>query len=150
MWVLEGNYQGERNFTFEGLTAAKNRRLTWRNKIAAARQSKGTLLFDDAEFKIALLNELNQNLNSAAAFAVVDQNDLLSPAAAKILDDLFGLNPLADSPDLPAPAKTLIEKREQARKSKDWATADQLRNQLLEFNLVVKDTPDGPLWQYAS
>ena len=34
MWVLSGHYQGTRNFTFEGLAAAKQRRLNWRNKIA--------------------------------------------------------------------------------------------------------------------
>ena len=40
----------------------------------------------------------------------------------------------------------LIEKRQQARANKDWATADAIRDKLNEMNIIIKDTPDGITW----
>ena len=41
----------------------------------------------------------------------------------------------------------LVADRTQARRSKDWARADQIRAQLDELGVQVTDTPDGPVWQ---
>lgn len=41
----------------------------------------------------------------------------------------------------------LIQEREQARQRKDWATADKLRQQLMEMGITVEDTSDGTLWR---
>ena len=38
----------------------------------------------------------------------------------------------------------LVEAREEARKSKDWGKADELRAQLLALGVLVKDGPQGP------
>ncbi|WP_022948878.1 cysteine--tRNA ligase [Methylohalobius crimeensis] len=43
----------------------------------------------------------------------------------------------------------LIEQRNQARKTKDWATADQIRDQLKEQGIVLEDTPGGTIWRRA-
>jgi cysteinyl-tRNA synthetase len=40
----------------------------------------------------------------------------------------------------------LLEQREQARKSKDFATADAIRSRLAEAGIEVEDTPQGPQW----
>ena len=40
----------------------------------------------------------------------------------------------------------LLLERKQARDSKDWAKADQIRDQLTEMGVVVVDTADGPTW----
>lgn len=40
----------------------------------------------------------------------------------------------------------LIEKRQEARKNKDYATADKIRNELKARNIVLEDTPDGVKW----
>jgi cysteinyl-tRNA synthetase len=43
--------------------------------------------------------------------------------------------------------ETLVKKRSDARKARDWATADSVRKELEErFNVVVKDTPQGAVW----
>jgi cysteinyl-tRNA synthetase len=47
---------------------------------------------------------------------------------------------------LPKEAKDLIQKREEARKAKDWAAADALRIRLREMGVVVEDTPQGAKW----
>jgi cysteinyl-tRNA synthetase len=41
----------------------------------------------------------------------------------------------------------LLELREQARKAKDFALADQIRNRLGELGITVADTKDGPTWK---
>lgn len=41
----------------------------------------------------------------------------------------------------------LIEKRNQARKQRDFKTADQIRDQLKELNIILEDTPQGTRWK---
>ncbi len=43
----------------------------------------------------------------------------------------------------------LVEARVAARKAKDWAKADQLRNQLTDLNVVVEDGPQGSTWRFG-
>ena len=40
-----------------------------------------------------------------------------------------------------------ISKREQARLSKDFAMSDQVRDELLEFGIILEDTADGTTWR---
>ncbi|MBR5809394.1 MAG: cysteine--tRNA ligase [Clostridia bacterium] len=48
-----------------------------------------------------------------------------------------------------AEIEALIEKRNEARKNKDWAEADRIRDELKARNIVLKDTPTGVKWSYA-
>jgi cysteinyl-tRNA synthetase len=43
----------------------------------------------------------------------------------------------------------LVESRVQARKNKDFAKSDELRDQLLAMGIAVSDTPEGSLWEVA-
>ncbi|HPP68508.1 MAG TPA: cysteine--tRNA ligase, partial [Clostridiales bacterium] len=40
----------------------------------------------------------------------------------------------------------MIEERTQARKEKNWAKADEIRNKLREMGIVLEDTPQGVKW----
>jgi cysteinyl-tRNA synthetase len=40
----------------------------------------------------------------------------------------------------------LIEKRQEARRQKNWAEADKIRNELLEKGIILKDGPTGTEW----
>ena len=40
----------------------------------------------------------------------------------------------------------LVKKRDEARKKKDWATSDQIRDQLKEMGITIQDTPQGTRW----
>ena len=39
-----------------------------------------------------------------------------------------------------------IERREQARRRRDWALADEIRDRLKKAGIEVTDTADGPQW----
>ncbi|NLN07291.1 MAG: cysteine--tRNA ligase [Firmicutes bacterium] len=41
----------------------------------------------------------------------------------------------------------LLERRQAARKTKDWATADAIRDELAAMGVIVEDTPQGPRWR---
>ena len=48
-----------------------------------------------------------------------------------------------------AQIEALIQQRTEARKNKDWATADAIRDKLAAMKVVVVDTKDGISWHYA-
>lgn len=143
MWVLSGHYQGTRNFTFESLEAAKIRRLNWRNRIAECYQKD---VVSDGSFG-KILEAVNNNLNSAEAFALIDGAALSLQDWQKI-DELFGLNLVQNSPKISSDIMELIAKRQEARAAHDFALADEIRDKLAADGITVKDTPNGPIWQY--
>lgn len=144
MWVLAGHYQGTRNFTFESLAAAAARRLNWRNKIAECYQVER----GDADgFKEAVMAAVENNLNSAEAFAVIDGSEL-SLSQWKFVDELFGLGLTDSAPQISDEDYNIVLEREKARQSKDYAQADKLRDILVAKGITIKDTAGGPIWQY--
>ena len=145
MWVLAGHYQGTRNFTFESLEAARQRRLNWRNRIAECYQTAISPV--DGTFD-KILSAANDNLNSAEAFAIIDTSKLSLSDWQKI-DELFGLRLIEDTPVIAEDLTALVNERERARKEKDFARADEIRDELAQHRIAVKDTADGPIWQYT-
>lgn len=144
MWLLSGHYQGTRNFTFDSLLAAKNRRQNWRSRIAECYQSETN--GDEGVFG-KILDAVNNNLNSAEACAVID-NSKLSLADWKKIDKLFGLRLMADTPDISEEQYVLVKERDAARAAKDYAKSDVIRDKLLGQGIAVKDTPTGGVWEY--
>lgn len=144
MWVLQGHYQSERDFTLENLSAAQARRLKWRNMIARCYQDQ-ELEADSSK----VLAAVNDNLNSPQAFAEVDAAGVANLDFWRQIDELFGLNLLDDSPRLSTEQNEIIERRRLAREQKDYALSDQLRDQLLDQGIAILDTSDGQTWQYA-
>ena len=45
--------------------------------------------------------------------------------------------------------EALIEERQQARKDRDFARADEIRDELLEKGIVLEDTREGVKWKRA-
>ena len=149
MWVLQGHFQSERNFTFEDLAAAKQRLLNYRNFAALRWQSDELNDFEDAKKKI--LEQLNNNLNSAGAFAELDavvNTGAPSEKFIKFIDDVFGLGILESTPDISAELKKKIVERFAAKKAKDFAKADALRDEITAENIVLLDGAEKSTWQY--
>jgi cysteinyl-tRNA synthetase len=51
------------------------------------------------------------------------------------------------NPDEKQMIENLIEKREMARKNKDFVQADSIRDQLTTLNVVLEDGPSGVTWK---
>jgi len=52
--------------------------------------------------------------------------------------------------ELPDEAKVLLEARQGARISKDFALSDQIRDQLALLGISVSDSPSGQSWSWRS
>lgn len=147
MWLLSGHYQGTRNFTFESLEGAKKRRLNWRARIAECYQRKMNET-DALDGYYNVLAAVSNNLNSAEAFAMIDEH-MISFGDWKKIDKLFGLNLIEDTPDVAPEVYDLIHERENARAEKNFARSDEIRDELLARGIALRDTPDGAVWEYT-
>lgn len=111
------------------------------------------------DFTAALDDDLNISQALAAIFtflhrihAVIDQGRLGPQGAQAILakfqklDQVLGImnfpQPLAD-----AAIDAQLQAREEARRQRDWARADRLRQELADQGIEVIDTPQGPIWR---
>ena len=65
------------------------------------------------------------------------------------LDDAFGLRIAETTPDISDEMKQKIKERFEAKKVRDFAKADQLRNEISEEGIVLLDGANGTIWQFA-
>ena len=61
--------------------------------------------------------------------------------------EVLGLEDRTKEESLDQDIEGLIEERNQARKEKDFAKADAIRDQLLQMGIILKDTPTGVVWE---
>ncbi len=92
-----------------------------------------------------LVREINTGLTGkpSKAFAEAAQSIFSE------LTDVLGLVYVEKEDSLDEEIERLIAERTQARKNKDWATADRIRDQLKAMNIVLEDTPQGIKWHRA-
>lgn len=63
---------------------------------------------------------------------------------------IFGVEfTLVDDLDNEEEISTLVNARNEARKNKDWAKSDELRDKLKEMGIILEDTPQGTRWHRA-
>jgi len=168
--LMSTHYRQQFNFTFEGLEASKNaiERLTNFMYRLLDANGKGSgenakLLMDRVkkDFGDAMDDDLNIGVALAALFDFVREvnnlidNDLLSRKEADQIFDLLSgfdkvlgvIGEVKKEEKLPAGAAELIQKREEARKLKDWKTADEIRIKLEAMGVVIEDTSQGLRWR---
>ena len=173
MFVLQSSYHNEGNFTFENLTAAQQRLSHWRTVAALRHQTHDTIQNDDEKStddqsvslyaaSQALLEALSDDLDTPEGFVIIDdafsrlervpvkaihQHAFVSFLAT--IDELLGLQLLQTTPDIDDDEKRLILERERAREDQNWKLADKLRVQLEKSGVTVRDTANGPIWEYS-
>ena len=150
MWLYQGHYQAERDFSFEQIAAAHARLMNYRN--FAALRWQGVEKSDFTAERAEIMDCLNSNLNSAGAFAGLDgaAKSGLAPSDEflKFVDEAFGLQIEESTPDISDVLKAKIAQRVDAKTTKDYATADKLRDEIAEQGIVLLDSADGVKWQY--
>ncbi len=155
---LSGHYRAAQNFTWESLQAAQValmnlRDVVWRSKqetermvLSAEKQTHIDHLRD--QFDTALADDLNTPAALAVVWEVaksnlpgIDKADLLIH-----FDQVLGLG-LADwqpeTVEIPEAVTQLVADREQARKDRDFAKADALRQQISQAGFEVQDSAAG-------
>ena len=63
------------------------------------------------------------------------------------INGVLGVVAPKESGDLDREIEDLIDQREEARKKKDYALADAIRDKLKERGVILIDTPDGVRWK---
>jgi cysteinyl-tRNA synthetase len=167
--LLSTHYRQQFNFTFEALNAAKSAierlvNLQLRLKDAKGKGdpkqveelidrvhlSFGEAMDDDLNISVALasLFEFVRDVNNLLDSAVI--SDIEAKRINAVIEDfdrVLGVLPKVKEESLPKEVEDLIERREEARKTKDWKTADAVRNQLRAMGIVLEDTAQGVRWK---
>ena len=117
-------------------------------EIDAKRDKFIAAMDDDLNTADALgaLFELVKNINTNV---IGSGSKELCKYASKAYDELCGVLGLLynrKSKDIDAEIEALIEKRTQARKDKNWAEADRIRDELKAQGIVLEDTAEGVKW----
>lgn len=170
-YLLTTHYRANFNFSLEDLEASKKRL----DKLYRLKKRVGEVeASKDTEFETQFLEALEDDLNISKALAVLDEtvqkaNDAIDKApkdkeakskavfvisfTAQTLGigdkDATEYFQLGVSEDEKAKIEELITKRSEAKKAKEFAIADAVRNELKEMGVELMDTASGTLWEKA-
>jgi len=108
---------------------------------------------DDFNTPLALasLYELVKAINTARDNNATDEQLKSAQAVLRELTNVLGLR-LAEktgSSDAEAQVNALIAERNEARKQKQWARSDELRDQLKAMGVTIEDSKDGTKWRWS-
>ena len=99
---------------------------------------------ETAVFEIVRLANATASETSSKAYV-----DYLLNTIKTLLDGVLGVRSERKKEVLDSEIEELIEKRQAARKVKDFALADAIRDQLLEQGIILEDTREGVKWKRA-
>jgi len=165
--LLATHYRRQMNLTLEVLDAAAaavTRLTDFYHRVSEYEGAGGKDLAEEVgEAEGAFASSLEQDLGIAEALAAVfdlvtaanramDRGELSATGRAKLLAaldsfdrvlDVFHATPVALDEEI----EKLIAEREEARRAKDYARADALREKLSALGITLEDTPEGVRWK---
>ena len=115
--------------------------------VKAAEESFIGHMDDDLNSADAITDIFNLVTEANRAIAADDASvDSLKTAQAKILEltGVLGVKLDDAKEEIPAEVLELAQKRAQAKKEKNFAEADKIRDQITALGYSIKDTPKGP------
>jgi cysteinyl-tRNA synthetase len=169
-YLLTAHYRNDFNFNEEDLIASKKRLdKLYRVKKRVYGMEKSAV---NKQFKLNVLDALNDDLNSAKAIALVDEmistaNELLDKepknknlkkeliANIEFINDILGIG-LEDAfkyfqfgmnQETIEKIETLIAARNEAKQQKEFQTADAIREELTQMGISLMDTPNQTVWE---
>ena len=169
MFMLGVQYRNPVNFSREMIQQAQSaleRLRTAKERLAEAQVSPEGTAEDQAflaqleDFKARFNEAMDDDLNTADALGVLFEfaraaNTFVSEPRGKVaietgrslfseLTGVLGLLDRTKAEEYPAEALALLEERQSARKAKDFARADRMRDALKDMGYAVEDTAAGP------
>ena len=165
-FMLSAHYRSPINFCDELMDAAKNGLERIYNCVdnidflmnnAPEGEVKGEISEAMEGYKNKFIAAMEDDLNTADAISAIFEavrfaNSMTSPNKAELecakstiveLGNVLGLLKNTQKASLDEEIEALIAQRTQARKDKDWALADKIRDDLKARGIVLEDTPDG-------
>ena len=163
---FQTHYRTPLNFTLENLDGAKNALVKLQNFIDRIKKINNSLpksLIVENQIHIAfnkMKDALADDLNTPMAISFLfdfvkiinhlyDQQTLSQKDVVEIISFLGKINSVFSflsfekaSVDIPIYIQQLVEQREEARKKKDWALSDQLRDKINDEGFCIEDTKD--------
>ena len=167
--LINSHYRQPMNFTLQGLegdSKAIQRIRTLREKLEEKATDSGDVS-ESLQQKLTSAQDsfdacIDDDLNVSGALGVLHETvralgreEPVGADAASALeflrhcDEILGVIFVGESSggdDLSEEQRGWIDEREQARKDKDWALADQLRDRLLESGIQIEDGAGGTTW----
>ncbi|MFH1917171.1 MAG: cysteine--tRNA ligase [Nanoarchaeota archaeon] len=164
--LLSTHYRQQLNFTLEELKASENaisrmQDFVWNVMSAHGENIEIEEFLTQAkdDFELAMDDDLNMPQALAAIFTFIkDINILIAEgkldkdnttdilAFLRQINNVLGILEF-EKEALPKDIETLIQKREEARKNKDFPTADYIRKELEKAGIILDDTPQGVRWK---
>ena len=133
-------------------------------KSVAKLQDEGSIQQDKFdEYKTKFLDALGNDLNTSMGITILyellkdDMNDKTKLALITSFDEVLSLNLTAGTneekndidPELEKYVLEKIEERKAAKKEKNFAKADEIRNELAGRGIILEDTREGVKWKRA-
>ncbi len=171
-FLLSTHYRKQFGFTFEGLEAAKNalqRLYDFLERLGQVENGEEDAEIDDLvekarkDFEDAMDDDLDVSKALAAVFnlvrdvnTLIDQRKLNREDAERVKGLMMNFDKVLGvmsgfwerrEEKLSKEVEDLVKKREEARKARDWKTADTIRDRLREMGIVLEDTPEGLKWK---
>jgi cysteinyl-tRNA synthetase len=170
--LMATHYRQQFNFTFEGLEAAKGAVDRLKNFVrrlhdADGKDSDGKVAAFIEKTDVCFAGSMDDDLNIGIALAslfdfvreinnLLDSNSVSKAEAADVgglmmkFDSVLGIVGKVEVEEALAPdIDVLVQKREVARRAKNWKEADAIRAKLKTMGIILEDTAQGIRWHKA-